>query len=92
MRHEEDVVAGAAIRCGDVVLVPLLRVRADGFTAWAGVGTCDVLGFVACGGGGTAPKLLALDDSLADGSAWSAWLAERPALAGAIREAIAGLR
>lgn len=90
MRREEDVVAGAAIRCGDVLLVPLVRVRAHAFTALAGVGEAEVLGFVAYVGDAP-PKLLALDDSLAGADEWSAWLAQRPALAGAIRDAIAVL-
>lgn len=91
MRHEEEVVAGAAVPCGDLVLVPLMRVRAHAFTAWAGIGESEVVGFVACSRDAT-PRLLALDDALADASAWSAWLAERPALLGAIRDAIDRVR
>ena len=88
MRREEDVVTGAAIACGGLVLVPLLRVRAQAFTGWAGVGEGDAIGFVACAGDAT-PRLIALDDSLADAAAWSAWLADRPALLASIRDAIA---
>lgn len=91
LRREEDVVAGAAIACGELVLVPLLRVRAHAFTGWAGVGEGDAIGFVACAGDAT-PRLIALDDSLADAAAWSAWLADRPALLASIRDAIARLR
>ena len=88
MRSDEDVVAGAAIGCGSLVLVPLLRTRAHAFTGWAGAGEVDVTGFVACGPDRT-PRLLALDDALVDASAWSAWLAARPTLVAAIRERLA---
>ncbi len=88
MRHEEDVVAGAAIPCGAVVLVPLLRMRAHAFASFAGTGEADVIGFVTCAKD-TMPRLVALDDTLADASAWSAWLAARPALVAAIRERLA---
>ena len=91
MRREEDVVAGVAIACGALVLVPLLRVRAHAFTGWAGVGEGDAIGFVACAGDAT-PTLIALDDSLADAAAWSTWLADRPALLASIRDALARLR
>lgn len=88
MPREDEIVAGSAILCGAHVLVPLLRVRAHVFTAWAGIGEADVVAFV-CRTGDGRPRLLALDDTLASGDAWSAWLAGRPALLDAIRQQLA---
>jgi hypothetical protein len=86
--HDEDVVAGAAIPCGDRVLVPLLRVRAHAFTAFAGLGEAELIGVVACAGDAP-PQLLALDETPSDAAGWNAWLAARPALVAAIRAAVA---
>lgn len=88
MRREEEIVAGRAIRCGRMVLVPLLRVRAHAFTRTAGTGEADVIGFVASADDAP-PRLIALDGALADAAAWSAWLAARPELLAAIRQRLA---
>lgn len=91
MRREEDVVAGTAIACGAMVLVPLLRVRACGFSARAGVVEADVAGFIACGADGTL-RVVPLGDTPADAAAWSTWLAAHPALLVAIRDRLAATR
>ncbi|MBM4246056.1 MAG: hypothetical protein FJ148_20040 [Deltaproteobacteria bacterium] len=91
MQREEDVVAGTAIVCGAVVLVPLLRVRTYAFSTRAGVAEADVAGFIACGADGT-PRVVALGDTPADAAAWSTWLAAHPALLEAIRDRLAATR
>jgi hypothetical protein len=93
LRSDADTgfTAGTAIACAGLLLVPLLRARAHALTGHAATAEADVAGFVACGGG-AAPRLLLLDDALADAlrdaSACSAWLAARPALVADIRARI----
>lgn len=86
--------AAPAIDCAGLVLVPLLRARAHAFTRYAGAAEADVAGFVACGGDAP-PRLLLLDDALADAlhdaSACSAWLAAQPALIADIRARLAAV-
>jgi hypothetical protein len=84
LRHDEAIVAGAPIRCGATLLVPLLRVRAHAFTAWAGMAEADVVAFVSCAGSG-ATRIVPLDDTVPAANDWSAWLAAHPALLADVR-------
>jgi len=92
MPHDETLAAGAALHCGALVLVPVVRVAARSFAGVAHHAEAEIVGFVACAGDMTAHFLATTADPPPDAASWSDWLDDRPALLAAIRERLAGVR
>lgn len=86
MSRDELLVAGDALRCGDVVLVPVVRASARTLGGVVLDAQIDVVGFLAHPRGAPA-RFFAATESPPHGSAsWNDWLALQPALLAAIRE------
>jgi hypothetical protein len=87
--REDTLYAGSALRCGDVVLVPVVRVAARAFRGFVWDAEAEVLGFVTHGAA-TPGRFLALAPQPRNAPSWSAWLEARPELLVEIRQRLAG--
>ena len=84
MRRDEALRAGRALRCGDTLLVPVLRAAARCHAGIVFDGEAELVGLIT-----RAPaqpgRFLALAPLPPDAASWSAWLEARPTLLAEIR-------
>lgn len=84
LRREEELTAAPARRCADLLLVPVVRIRATavatgGQQVVALSGEAELVGVWLARAGGTS-SWLPCREAPEGASSWVAWLAERPAL------------
>lgn len=84
MRLEEEIVAAPALRCGTLLLVPLVRVRVRTLAGFAGLGEAELAALLVAPRDGR-PFLLAPDADERDAPSWSELLSRDAALLAAIR-------
>lgn len=84
MPRDETLSAGRALRCGDTLLVPVLRATARSHGGIAFDGEAELVGLIARAPA-QAGRFLALAPLPSDADSWSAWLEAHPALLAEIR-------